>query len=105
MGSLSLLQGIFLTQESNWGLLHCRWILYRLSPQGSPHQSDPHFTAPFGQLAPSQGLAGTRTEEQLGSLAAGTPASPPRVLDSLPLGAPVFCGFFSSVSTESFICF
>ena len=23
-GSLSLLQGIFLTQESNWGLLHCR---------------------------------------------------------------------------------
>ena len=27
MGSLSLHQGIFLTQESNWGLLHCRWIL------------------------------------------------------------------------------
>ena len=26
--SLSLLQGIFLTQESNWGLLHCRQILY-----------------------------------------------------------------------------
>ena len=35
-GSLSLLQGIFLTQESNWGLLHCRWILYQLSYQGSP---------------------------------------------------------------------
>ena len=28
VGSLSLLQGIFLTQESNWGLLHCRWILF-----------------------------------------------------------------------------
>ena len=28
MGSLSLLQWIFLTQESNQGLLHCRWILY-----------------------------------------------------------------------------
>ena len=27
VGSLSLLQGIFLTQESNWALLHCRWIL------------------------------------------------------------------------------
>ena len=26
--SLSLLQGIFLTQESNRGLLHCTWILY-----------------------------------------------------------------------------
>ena len=30
-GSLSLLQGIFPTQESNQGLLHCRWILYQLS--------------------------------------------------------------------------
>ena len=36
LGSLSLLQGIFLTQESNQGLLHCRWILYQLSYQGSP---------------------------------------------------------------------
>ena len=35
-GSLSLLQGIFPTQESNQGLLHCRWILYQLSYQGSP---------------------------------------------------------------------
>ena len=34
--SLSLLQGIFLTQESNQGFLHCRWILYQLSYQGSP---------------------------------------------------------------------
>ena len=31
MGSLSLLQGIFPTEESNWGLLHCRRILYQLS--------------------------------------------------------------------------
>ena len=36
VGSLSLLQGIFPTQESNQGLLHCRWILYQLSCQGSP---------------------------------------------------------------------
>ena len=36
-GGLSLLQGIFPTQESNWGLLHCRWILYQLSYQGSPN--------------------------------------------------------------------
>ena len=28
---LSLLQGIFPTQGSNWGLLHCRRILYQLS--------------------------------------------------------------------------
>ena len=32
---LFLLQGIFLTQELNWGLLQCRWILYQLSYQGS----------------------------------------------------------------------
>ena len=37
VGSLSLLQGIFLTQQSNWGLLHCRQILHQLSHQGSPH--------------------------------------------------------------------
>ena len=35
VGSLSLFQGIFLTQESNQGLLHCRWILYQLSYEGS----------------------------------------------------------------------
>ena len=34
-GILSLLQGNFLTQESNWALLHCRQILYRLRNQGS----------------------------------------------------------------------
>ena len=29
--NLPLLQWIFLTQESNPGLLHCKWILYHLS--------------------------------------------------------------------------
>ena len=37
VGSLPLLQGIFPAQESNQGLLHCRWILYQLSHQGSPN--------------------------------------------------------------------
>ena len=36
VGSLSLLQWLFPTQELNWGLLHCRQILYQLSSQGSP---------------------------------------------------------------------
>ena len=35
VGSLSLLQGIFPTQELNPGLLHCRRILYQLSHKGS----------------------------------------------------------------------
>ena len=36
VGSPSLLQGIFPTQGSNPGLLHCRQILYQLSHKGSP---------------------------------------------------------------------
>jgi len=32
----ALLQGIFPTQGSNLGILHCRQILYHLSHQGSP---------------------------------------------------------------------
>ena len=34
VGSLSLLQQIFLAQVLNRELLHCRWILYQLSYQG-----------------------------------------------------------------------
>ena len=37
VGILPLLQGISPTQESNWGLLHCRQILYQLSLQGKPN--------------------------------------------------------------------
>ena len=40
LGSLSLLQGNFLTQELNRGLLHCRQILYLLSYQGSLYNFD-----------------------------------------------------------------
>jgi len=36
VGSLFLFQGIFPTQGSNAGLLHCRQILYQLSHQGRP---------------------------------------------------------------------
>ena len=35
-GGCFLFQGIFLTQGSNPGLLHCRRVLYHLSHQGSP---------------------------------------------------------------------
>ena len=36
VGNLSLLQGIFPTQELNPGLLNCRRILYQLNHKGSP---------------------------------------------------------------------
>ena len=35
LGSLSLLQQIFPTQKSNWGVPHCRWIVYQLNYEGS----------------------------------------------------------------------
>ena len=41
VGSLSLLQWVFPTQESNWGLLHCRHILFHLSYQWSPYHIAP----------------------------------------------------------------
>ena len=36
VGRCSLLQGIFPTQGSNPGVLHCKQMLYQLSHQGSP---------------------------------------------------------------------
>ena len=38
VGCHALLQGIFPTQGSNQGVLHCRRILYHLSHQRSPNQ-------------------------------------------------------------------
>ena len=43
VGSLSLLQQIFQTQELNQGFLNCRWILYKLSYQGSPNNKISQF--------------------------------------------------------------
>ena len=42
VGRLSLLQGIFPTQESNQGLLHNWQILYCLSQEGSPNFTSTH---------------------------------------------------------------
>ena len=38
VGCHFLLLGIFLTQELNPGLLHCRQTLYHLSHQGNPNE-------------------------------------------------------------------
>ena len=44
VGSLSLLQWIFPTQELNQGVLHCRRILYQLSYEGSPLKKESTYT-------------------------------------------------------------
>ena len=55
VGSLSLLQGIFLTQELNWGLLHCRQSLYQLSYQGSPWTQVSTHKSSYTQVHRSNG--------------------------------------------------
>ena len=45
VGGLSLLQQIFLTQELNLVLLHCRWILHQLRQPRTTLQSGPRACA------------------------------------------------------------
>ena len=47
VGCHALLQGIFLTQGSNPGLPHCRWVLYQLSYPGSLTPALFYTTGPF----------------------------------------------------------
>ena len=64
VGSLSLLQGIFPTQELNPGLPHlCRRILYQLSHQGSPRILE-WVAVPF-----SRGSSSARDQTQVSSTA------------------------------------
>ena len=48
VGCHALLHGIFPSQGSNPGLLHCKWILYHLSHQGSPRILE-WITYPFSR--------------------------------------------------------
>ena len=63
VGNPSLLQGIFPTQGSNPGLLHCRWILYQLCYQGRPTVQSIHvyFRKNLLHLAEVQELMGEYT--------------------------------------------
>ena len=58
IGSLSLLQGIFPTQGSNPGLLHCRWILYQLCHMGSSRILE-WVAYPFSRGLPDPGISHT----------------------------------------------
>ena len=49
VGSLSLLQGNFLTQDSNWGLLHSRWF-FTIWATREAHFSTASSTKETGQL-------------------------------------------------------
>ena len=56
VGSLSLLQGIFPTQESHPDLPHCRQILYHLSHKGSPITLEWREPIPFPVDLPDPGI-------------------------------------------------
>ena len=56
VGSLSLVQEIFLTQESNRGLLHCRRILYQLVKNMPPNTGDMVLIPKWGR-SPGKGNA------------------------------------------------
>ena len=58
VGSLSLLQGLFLTQGLNPGLPHCGQILYQLSHKGSPKNTG------VGSLSFLQGIFLTQESNQ-----------------------------------------
>ena len=65
VGSLSFLQGIFPTQGSNPGLLHCRQILYQLSHKGSTKILE-WVAYPF-----SSGSAWPRNQTRVSGIASG----------------------------------
>ena len=59
------LQGIFPTQGLNQGLPHCKWILYRLSHQGSPRILE-WVAYPF-----SRGSSQPRNQSRVSCIAGG----------------------------------
>ena len=65
MGSCFLPQGIFPTQESNLGLLHCKWIVYQLSHQRGPRILE-RVAYPF-----SRGSSQPRNQTRVSCIASG----------------------------------
>ena len=75
VGCRALLQGIFPTQGSNPGLLHCRQILYHLSHQGSPRILEWVASPSPGDL-PNPGIKTGSPALQVDSLPAELPGKP-----------------------------
>ena len=83
VGCHALLQGIFPSQESNPGFLHCRQILYQLSHQGSPRVLE-RVAVPF-----SRGSSQPRDRTWVSCIAGG--------LDQLShQGSPLCCGHMTN---------
>ena len=79
MGCHSLLQGLFPTQGSNPGQLHCRQILYHLSHQGSPRILE-WVAFPLSRDLPDPGIEPGSPALQADSLPAELPGKPISVI-------------------------
>ena len=75
VGGHALLQGVFLTQGSNPGLLHCRQILCHLSHQGSQEHCSGQLSPSPGEL-PNPGVELESPALQADSLPAELPGKP-----------------------------
>ena len=73
VGCHSLLQGIFPTQELNWGLLHCRWILYPLSHRGRPQTTSTPLYAGGELQGSNRDRPPTHSERNLDLCSPGLP--------------------------------
>ena len=90
VGCPSLLQGIFPTQGSNPGLLHCRWILYQLCHMGSSRILE-WVAYPFSRGLPDPGIEPRSLTLQADSLPAVPQGKPKNTgLGSLSLLQQVF---------------
>ena len=77
MGSRDLLQGIFPTQGSNPGILHCRQILYQLSHQGFSWDSYPIVWFSISSYFPQIVLGAFRPSPYSKKCSLHLPAQPP----------------------------
>ena len=76
VGSLSLLQGIFPAQQSNQGLLHCRWILYQRREEfSSVAQSCLTLCDPMNHSTPRLSITNFRSLLKLLSMESVMPSS------------------------------
>ena len=105
VGSLSLLHHIFLTQGLNWGLLHCRRILYQRTHKGNPWKViHPHSLQKRILLTPSRFTSSERLPTYLTLLFPSCPSFLPSLTPYFNVFFLLSFSFISS-SLPSFLSF
>ena len=76
VGCHVLLQGIFLTQKLNRGLLHCRWILYQGGIKGAIRETREYWSGYLPGYLPDPEIEPGSPALQVDSLPAELPGKP-----------------------------